>query len=240
MALAQKGIDVRQTGTGLLFDGFLQDSLGALVTSGTTTLRLYEVQSDGTLKSYDFNDNTFKTTALGTATLSMSHRQGNNATANTGYWSATLATLTGFTAGGIYLANVNNTGALPTDQMRKFQYGSEQGDLVVTANGTGVGELNADLKMLDGSATAATNQAAAATVVYKGTITGASPTTTTLVDSGLTQADNNFWNGRVVIFLTGSLKYQATPLSAFTAASDQLTFTALTSAPAQNDTYVIV
>lgn len=124
-----KGIDVRQTGNQLVFRAFLQNSSGALLTTGTTTVKLYEVQSDGTFKSYDFNDNTFKTTALTTETLALTHRTGNNSTTNTGVWTAALATLTGFTAGAVYLALVNNSGASPTDQVREFQYGSAEGDL---------------------------------------------------------------------------------------------------------------
>lgn len=129
-----QGIDIRQTGERLLFRAFLQDSVGALVTSGTTTVKLYEAQSDGTLKSYDFNDNTFKTTALTTETLAMTHRQGNNSTTNTGLWTAGLATLTGFTAGNIYFALVNNSGASPTDQMREFQFGNASGSLDLYAS----------------------------------------------------------------------------------------------------------
>ena len=76
--------------------------------------------------------------------------------------------------------------------------------------------------------------------IYKGTITGASPTTTTLVDSGLTQSDDDHWNGRTLIFTSGSLRYQATDITDFDAATDTLTFTGLTNAPAQGDTYIIV
>ncbi len=140
-----KGIDVRQTGNQLVFRAFLQDSLGAIVTSGTTTLYLYELQSDGTLKSYDFNDNTFKTGALTTETQTATHRQGNNSTTNTGVWTYALSTLTGFTVGGIYIARIKNTNASPTDHTREFQYGSAQGDLVVTSTGTGTGNSPIDL-----------------------------------------------------------------------------------------------
>lgn len=149
-----KGLDVRQTGNQLVFRGLLQDSSGALVTSGTTSLYIYELQSDGTLKSYDFNDNTFKTTALTTETASMTHRTGNNSGTNTGIWSYSLSTLSGFTAGSIYLARIKNTSASPNDQYREFQYGSAEGDLVVTANGTGVGEINSDVKFWSGAAVA--------------------------------------------------------------------------------------
>jgi hypothetical protein len=138
-----KGIDVRATGARLVFRASLKDATGAKLTSGTTTLRLYELQDDGTLKSYDFNDNTFKTTALTTATLSMTHRQGNNSTHDTGFWTATLATLTGFTKDAIYLIQVNNSTAAPTDQEREFQFGGAQGDVVVSSAGVDTGLLAA-------------------------------------------------------------------------------------------------
>ena len=128
------GIDVRQVGNRLLFDGFLQDSAGAILATGTTTLYLYELQDDGTLKSYDFNDNTFKTTALTTETQAMTHRTGNNSTTNTGVWTVALTTLTGFTVGAVYYARVKNTGASPTDQIRKFQYGGAPVDKKAALN----------------------------------------------------------------------------------------------------------
>lgn len=146
-----KGIDVRQTGNQLLFRAFLQTALGALLGTGTTTLSIIELQSDGTVKSYDFNDNTFKTTALTTATLAMTHRPSNNAGTTTGVWTVALATLTGFTVGGIYVAIVNNSGAGPTDQFTTFQYGSAEGDLVVTAGATGLGYIVGDLLYMDGT-----------------------------------------------------------------------------------------
>lgn len=79
----------------------------------------------------------------------------------------------------------------------------------------------------------------AASIVYEGSVTGAA-TTTTLIDSGLTQTATDFWKGRIVIFTSGTLKYQATDITAFDPALDKLTFTALTGTPALADTYVIV
>lgn len=141
-----KGVDCRQTGTALLFRALLQTSAGALLTSGSAALYLYEIQSDGTLKSYDFNDNTFKTTALTAETLALTHRTGNNSNTNTGIWTAALATLTGFTVGAVYLARVNASGAGPADQYREFQYGSAEGDLITTAGATGIAYLQDDLR----------------------------------------------------------------------------------------------
>jgi hypothetical protein len=130
-----KGIDIRATTSELVFRAFLQSGSGADITIGTTALTLYELQmSDGTLKSYDFNDNTFKTTALTQPTGLMTHRQGNNSTVNTGIWTYRLATLTGFTAGNIYFAQVAATSAVPPKQTREFQFGSADGDLVVSGS----------------------------------------------------------------------------------------------------------
>lgn len=124
-----KGIDIRQTSSRLVFRASLKDATGAKLTSGATTYRLYELQDDGNLLSYDFNDNTFKGTALTTATASMAHQQGNNDTHDTGIWTAALTTITGFTDGAIYLIQINNSGAAPTDQEREFQFGSVQGEV---------------------------------------------------------------------------------------------------------------
>lgn len=127
-AIGFKGIDVRQTVDRLLFEALLVGSSGDKVVSGTTDLYLYEVQDDGILKSYDWNDNTFKTTALTTEKSSLTHRTGNNSTTNTGLWTKTLTTLTGFTIGAIYIVETYNSGAAPLWQARKFQFGSCEGD----------------------------------------------------------------------------------------------------------------
>ena len=131
------GIDIRRSGGSLIFRSFLQDGNSPVgkVTSGTTALSLYELQSDGSLKSYDFSSNTFKTTTLTTATLSLTHQTGNNATVNTGVWTGVLTTLTGFTIGNVYFAAIDNSGASPPDQMREFQYGGADGDLALDSSG---------------------------------------------------------------------------------------------------------
>jgi hypothetical protein len=154
------GIDVRQTGTALVIDALLQDSSGVIVTTGTTTAKLYEVQSDGTLKSFDWSDFTFKTTTLTTETQALTVRTGNNGATNTGYWSFALTTLTGFTVKATYLILVANSGAFPPTQMRKFQYGSAEGDLATTAVSTGVADIKADVTLLLGNVSGLTGLSA--------------------------------------------------------------------------------
>ena len=98
-----------------------------------------------------------------------------------------------------------------------------------------------DVNMLriNGNAAAAATLAIlnGATVVYNGTVTGAA-TTTTLIDSGLTQADTDWWRGRIILF-TSVNTLQATDITAFDPATDKLTFTAVTAAPT-GATYVII
>lgn len=141
-----KGLSVRQTGSELVFRSFLQNSSGALIVSGTTTLKLYEIQSDGTIKTYDFSTNTFVTTTVTTLTENMVYQKANNGAVDTGLWTYSLSTLTGFTVGAVYEAHTFNSGASPTDQMREFQYGSAEGDIAVTPNGAGAGCIKSDVE----------------------------------------------------------------------------------------------
>jgi hypothetical protein len=143
-----RGVSVRQSGDRIVFRCSLKDSAGAKLASGTTALRLFEQQPDGSLKSFDWNDFTFKTTALTTDNRAMTHRTGNNGTYNTGIWTATLLStegtntgLNGFTIGNIYLAQASNAGAVPTDQEREFQYGGTEGDTARMAKNVAFGNF---------------------------------------------------------------------------------------------------
>lgn len=104
---------------------------------------------------------------------------------------------------------------------------------------TAGGNIKADALALNGSTSSAANLEKSASVIYRGTV-GASPTTTTVADAGLTQADTDHWKGRIIIFTSGSLAFQASDITGFTPATDTLTFTALTNAPTASDTFVIV
>jgi hypothetical protein len=154
-----KGIDERQTGTALLFRAFLQSGNMLLGSGGgvSAILYLYELQSDGTFKSFDWNDHTFKTTTLTTETQAMTNRLGNNGATQTGMWTYALTSLSGFTPGAMYYARVNHLYATPNDQMICFQYGSAPGNLATTASGTtGVDYLQVDLLATKGTASAGT------------------------------------------------------------------------------------
>lgn len=126
--MGAKGINIRQVGDRLLFRAVLIDSAGDKVIDGTTLLYLYEIQSDGTLKAYDWNSHTFKTTTLTTETQNLTHRTTNNNSRDTGIWSYALTTVSGFTPGNIYITEIMNSN-LGTSLFREFQYGADESDL---------------------------------------------------------------------------------------------------------------
>jgi len=75
---------------------------------------------------------------------------------------------------------------------------------------------------------------------YIGSVTGAT-TTSTLIDSSLTQAFTDHWAGRILIFPpAASIGYMATQITGFDPATDKLTFVALPSAPAASDPYIVL
>jgi len=140
--MATSGINIVQTTGQLILRAYLVDNVGSIVSTGTCELRLYELQDDGTLHSYDFNDDTFKSTALTTETETMVHQQGNNGTTNTGIWTFEQDVLSDFNEGQVYIAQVVNSNATPTVQTRQFQFGGAEGDLTVTSNSNLQVDLN--------------------------------------------------------------------------------------------------
>jgi hypothetical protein len=143
-----------------------------------------------------------------------------------GWYSLALTTSHTDTLGDLAL-HITATGADPTDL---------RDQVVVLLPGE---TAPADVVEINGSAAAAQNLERSAVSMHRGSVTGAA-TSTTLVDSGLTQADNDHWKGRILIFTTGALAKQATDITAFNAATDTLTFSPLTAAPSGGDEYAIV
>lgn len=63
---------------------------------------------------------------------------------------------------------------------------------------------------------------------------------TTQMTTDLTEATNEHYNGRVVIWTSGVLKNQASDITAYLGATGELTYTAVTEAPSATDTFIIV
>lgn len=74
-------------------------------------------------------------------------------------------------------------------------------------------------------------------------VTGAAAAGTlsmTQMTTDLTEATNDHYNGRVIIWTSGQLQNQATDVTDYDGATKMLTYTAVTEPPADGDTFVIV
>jgi hypothetical protein len=78
----------------------------------------------------------------------------------------------------------------------------------------------------------------AASVATSGTAD--SGTTTTMVDAALTQADTDYWAGNLILFTSGTISGQCRLITAFTPASDTVTFTPATTQAVGTNTYIII
>lgn len=99
--------------------------------------------------------------------------------------------------------------------------------------------VTANMAQIAGNTQAATNLKNSASTIVNGTATG-TPTTTTMAASALTEATNDHYNGRIIIWTSGALKDQATNITDYDGATKTFTFTAVTEAPSASDTFVIV
>lgn len=138
--MATRGIDIRQTADRIIFRASLKDSAGDKVTTGTTELRVYRLEDDGTLDVLDWDAGVKDFVASGAADdeVAMTHRQADGV--DTGIWTYVLSDATllaSFDSGQVYIAQVTNAGAVPESQEREFQFGGVEGDQASVASGTG-------------------------------------------------------------------------------------------------------
>lgn len=78
---------------------------------------------------------------------------------------------------------------------------------------------------------------------FLGVVNGEAATgtlTTTAFTTNLTEATDDHYNGRIVVFITGVLAGQATDITDYTGATKLVTVTAMTEAPSNGDRFVIV
>lgn len=104
--------------------------------------------------------------------------------------------------------------------------------------------LQVDTEQINGDASAATQLALSAGQIITGTISNAilTPTTTAFAADDITEATADHYNGRVIIFTSGALAGQATSIEDYSLVSAEGNFTvvAMTEAPANNDTFIII
>lgn len=98
--------------------------------------------------------------------------------------------------------------------------------------------LPADVTAIVGNGTAATLMVFPALTIQNFTV--GSGSTTTRIATDLTESVSDHWNGRTVIFYTGTLAKQAATIEDYNGSTKELTVSQMTSAPASGDTAVIV
>jgi hypothetical protein len=88
------------------------------------------------------------------------------------------------------------------------------------------------------AATVAKMAASAGTIIVSAAAAGT--LSTTEMTTTLTEATDDHYNGRVIIWTAGALIAQATDITDYDGATKKLTFTAVTEAPGDGDAFVIV
>lgn len=101
------------------------------------------------------------------------------------------------------------------------------------------GRMSSDAVAISGSTDAADKLEASAETIETGAA-AAGTLSTTQMTTNLTEATDDHYNGRIIIWTSGVLIRQATDITDYDGASKMLTFTAVTEAPSADDTFVIV
>ena len=108
--------------------------------------------------------------------------------------------------------------------------------------GTALGTISANVLAINSSATAAANLGRSAGVIASGSATGTR--TATSFETDLTQTGAGHWIGRVVIFLDGTMQFQASDITAYTGSAvgtlGKITVTTLNATPALGVTFVLL
>ena len=139
---------------------------------------------------------------------------------------------------GQLIVSIHEAGALPV----------RHDLLVMPANAWdalyGADKLQVDAVELNSVAASAANLERSASVIRTGTTdnTGFTATTTIFETSSITEATADHYKGRVIIFTSGALLDQATSISAYSLSGGRgrFTYAALTEAPSNGTTFVIV
>ncbi len=139
-------------------------------------------------------------------------------------------------------ASINTTGGAVDTVTTLTGHTVQTGDSYARLGAPAGASVSADVAdVKTGTLTAAAKAILDATTlgVVNTTVNDASATTTAFVITS-TEATDSHFNGRVIIFTAGTLINQATDITAYTGATKTVTVTALTSAPANGDSFVIV
>lgn len=99
--------------------------------------------------------------------------------------------------------------------------------------------MSADSVAISGSTAAANKLKASAETIETGAAT-AITLSTTQMSTNLTEVTDDHYNGRIIIWTSGVLIRQATDITNYNGTTKTLTFTAVTEAPSDANTFIIV
>ena len=129
---------------------------------------------------------------------------------------------------GVYEVQLHDDWLASGEMLTLFLSAAGMADLALEIQ---LGPVPSDVTHIGGNAAAVVMPAAAAAA---GTLSTTQMTTT------LTEATDDHYNGRVIIWTSGVLSAQATNITDYDGATKMLTYTAVTEAPAADDEFVIV
>lgn len=156
------------------------------------------------------------------------------------------------TAGGVAAAiSVQNAGAfsdstIPADILSVNGDTSVADNMETAGNGGsfdwGGGGTTVDVTKIGGDATSATRLKNASLGVPSFLVVapGSGAPTTTEFDCDSTEATDDHFNGRRVVFISGVLDGQAATISNYTGSTKRLTVSTMTEAPSNNDRFIII
>lgn len=159
---------------------------------------------------------------------------------NAGHWTNYAIALTEQGVSGYYKATypAELTGVLTTEVL----YIAADGVTPATTDGPPIGigqSQGANLFLLAGDAQSADNLRVSAGSMLRGSVISGTLSTTQM-STNLSSSLNNAFNGRVIIFTSGTLTDQAANITGYNGLTKVLTFTGVTGAPAPADTFIIV
>ena len=101
------------------------------------------------------------------------------------------------------------------------------------------GRMRVDVEAINGNTAAASGLSLSARTIVTGAA-AAGTLSTTQMTTDLTEATNDHYNGRILIWTSGALKDQATDITDYDGPTKRFTYTAITEAPVAGDSFVIV
>lgn len=236
--------DIRAVeGSDTAADNLLAMFDGTGYAGGTTNLDVNVVSVAGTSQTArDLGASVLLSSGTGTGQVSLSSGTVSLTADQSGVTIGTVNTLTGHTAQ--TGDNFARLGA-PAGASVSADIAAVKVDTAATLADTGTdgvvlaGTPDVNVAQISGDATAADNLEAS----LEGVVAGQAQTgtlSTTQATTNLTEATDDHYNGRYLVFRTGALAGQATDITDYDGTSKMLTFTALTEAPGNGDTFVIL